>query len=100
MNRKMKGVTLIALVITIIILLILSGITLIILTGDEGIINRTQIAKQKTEQAQQKDQDYLEDISNIIDNISSSTNDEKKQKTILLHISIQYLIIEQLHLEI
>lgn len=80
MNRKMKGITLIALVITIIILLILSGITLIILTGDEGIINRAQIAKQKTEQAQQKDQDYLEDVSNIIDNISSSTNDEKKTK--------------------
>lgn len=37
--RKEKGITLIALVITIIILLILAGVTIATLTGDNRIIN-------------------------------------------------------------
>ena len=41
-NRKMqeKGITLIALVVTIIVLLILAGISIAMLTGQNGILNR------------------------------------------------------------
>ena len=38
MKSNSKGITLIALVITIIVLLILAGITIATLTGDNGII--------------------------------------------------------------
>ena len=38
--RKEKGITLIALVITIIVLLILAGVTIATLTGDNRIINQ------------------------------------------------------------
>ena len=38
--RNQKGVTLIALVITIIVLLILAGVSIAMLTGDNGICNR------------------------------------------------------------
>ena len=47
LNKKNKGITLIALVITIIILLILAGISISMLTGQNGILNRTQEAKVK-----------------------------------------------------
>lgn len=47
-----KGITLIALVITIIILLILAAITIATLTGENGIITKAMEAKQKTEEAQ------------------------------------------------
>ena len=39
-----KGITLIALVITIIILLILAGVTIAMLTGENGILNQSQKA--------------------------------------------------------
>ena len=50
-KSKNKGITLIALVITIIVLLILAGVTIATLTGDNGILTRAQEAKNKTEEA-------------------------------------------------
>ena len=37
-NEKQKGITLIALVITIIVLLILAGVSIAMLTGDNGCL--------------------------------------------------------------
>ena len=41
-NSKMNGITLIALVVTLVVLLILAGITLNLLFGDTGILNKAQ----------------------------------------------------------
>lgn len=46
--KNNKGITLIALIITIIVLLLLSGVAIITLTGENGIINRAEIATEKT----------------------------------------------------
>ena len=46
--RKQGGITLIALVITIIVLLILAGVTIATLTGDEGILSRANKAAEET----------------------------------------------------
>ena len=46
-----KGITLIALVVTIIVLLLLAGISINMLTGENGILNRTSDAKNKTKQS-------------------------------------------------
>ena len=48
---KNRGITLIALVITIIVLLILAGITIAALTGDNGILTKTKEASSKTGQS-------------------------------------------------
>ena len=50
-NKKeaQKGITLIALVITIIVLLILAGVSIAMLTGQNGILTQAQGAKNKTE---------------------------------------------------
>lgn len=53
-NRN-KGITLIALSITIIILLILAGISVGMLTGDNSIINKAGNAKMQTEIAEEKE---------------------------------------------
>ena len=50
--RKKNGITLIALVITIIVLLILAGVTIATLTGDNGILNQAGKAKDKTTEAE------------------------------------------------
>ena len=46
-----KGITLIALVITIIVLLILAGVSIAMLTGENGILTQEQNAKKETERA-------------------------------------------------
>ncbi len=51
-----KGITLIALVITIIVLLILAGVSIATLTGDNGILTKAQTAKTETEKASEKEQ--------------------------------------------
>lgn len=50
MKKKIenKGITLIALVITIIILLLLAGITIATLTGENGILSKANIAKESS----------------------------------------------------
>ena len=50
--KESKGITLIALVITIIVLLILAGVTIATLTGDNGILNQAGRAKDKTTEAE------------------------------------------------
>ena len=50
--KNQKGITLIALVITILVLLILAGVTIATLTGDNGIITRANQAKEGTEEAE------------------------------------------------
>lgn len=50
--KESKGITLIALVITIIVLLILAGVTIATLTGDNGILNQAGKAKDKTTEAE------------------------------------------------
>ncbi len=59
MKEKTKGITLIALVITIIILLILAGVTIATLTGENGILTKAQKAKEQTEIASQEEQRKL-----------------------------------------
>ena len=54
-TKTQKGITLLALVITIIVLLILAGITISAITGDNGIIGNAGRAKEETEIANEKD---------------------------------------------
>lgn len=54
-SKGEKAITLIALVITIIILLILAGITINLLLGENGILNRAQEGKIGTEVAREKE---------------------------------------------
>ena len=56
MNLKNKrGITLIALVITIIVLLILAGVTIATLTGDNRILTKASDAKEQTEIADERE---------------------------------------------
>ena len=54
-EMKEKGITLIALVITIIVLLILAGVTIATLTGDNGILTKATEAKDKTEEGEEEE---------------------------------------------
>ena len=64
--RRNKGITLIALVVTIIVLLILAGISIAMLTGQNGILNRAAEAKEKTEAAQKVEEKTLQGYEDIM----------------------------------
>ena len=76
------GITLIALVITIIVLLILAGVSIATLTGDNGILTRANDAKTETEEAKEDELrklTALEAATNLEDTtyIDYSTGEEK-----------------------
>ena len=55
-KKENKGITLIALVITVIVLLILAGVTIATLTGENGILTKASEASEKTKQANAEEQ--------------------------------------------
>lgn len=55
MKKENRGITLIALVITIVILLILAGVTIGMLTGNNGIVRNSNDATERTEIASEKE---------------------------------------------
>ena len=54
-KETQKGITLISIVITIIVLLILAGISIATLNGDSGIIKKSKEAKEQTEISEEKE---------------------------------------------
>ena len=63
--KEKKGITLIALVITIIVLLILAGVSIAMLTGQKGILTQANNAKNATELASAKEKVELAVIGAI-----------------------------------
>ena len=61
------GITLIALVVTIVVLLILAGVSLNAIFSENGIIKRAQDAQNKMDQATQNDLDSINELNNWID---------------------------------
>ena len=64
-RKEQKGITLIALVITIIVLLILAGVSIATLTGENGILTKANEAKTKTEKAGAYEQVQVEVLGSM-----------------------------------
>ena len=67
-KKFQNGITLIALVITIIVLLILAGVSIATLTGENGILTRAQDAKINTGIAEEREMVELSAQASLIDN--------------------------------
>ena len=67
--QSTSGITLVALVVTIVVLLILAGITVTMLFGENGIIKKAQEAKEATERDQQETEQGLQDLVDQMGNI-------------------------------
>jgi len=61
MLKGQKGITLVALVITIIVLLILAGVTISLTLGDNGLLNRAEQAKDAHDAGQTNDTKFMND---------------------------------------
>ena len=62
-----KAITLIALVVTIVVLLILAGISISLVVGDNGLIRRSKDAKKQYEEAQANELAMTDEAGDLID---------------------------------
>ena len=67
--RKTIGITLIALVVTIIVLLILAGITISLVFGPNGVVKKAQEAANKTNEAIINEQAQMNGVTSTIENM-------------------------------
>ena len=75
-RNNVKGITLIALVITIIVLLILAGVSIAMLTGENGILTQAKKAKEETEKAAEEEERQLSELESIITGEAPKVFDE------------------------
>ena len=81
-NIKEKGITLVALVVTIIIILILAGITINMIVGENGIIRSAQEAKNTWENAIADDQ---EELNSLIAELDEELTDRSRDIYVFLY---------------
>ena len=70
-TKEMKGITLVALVVTIVVLLILAGVSINTVLGDDGIIKKAKEAAETTKQASAE-----EEMNRLVLEYQLATNDE------------------------
>ena len=80
MKKNVHGITLIALVITIIVLLILAGVSISMLTGQNGILTQAQNAINETERASAKEKAELAVVGAIAKSNDGSLTIENLKK--------------------
>ncbi len=93
--KTSNGITLIALVITIIVLLILAGISISMLSGDNGILQKATDAKTKSDEAQIQEKVRLaynsalaKDLTNGNTTLTKSTLEDELKKEFKDNVSI------------
>ena len=86
--KKQEGITLIALVVTIIVLLILAGISIMMITGQSGILSQARAAKEDTRGGEVKDAVALAVSENTMTDYTGNGKRKSRQE-----------VIDQLHKE-
>ena len=72
LKKQVRGITLIALVVTIIVLLILAGVALSLTIGDNGLFRRAENAANTWQMAEQNEQKEIEQAGDFIDDYANN----------------------------
>ena len=75
-TKEMKGITLVALVVTIVVLLILAGVSINLVLGNNGIIAKAKYSKTKSAEASEND---VKDMNSLIGEMESSLNENENK---------------------
>ena len=81
----MHGITLIALVVTIVVLLILSSVTISAIFSDNGIIKKAQEAANKTKEAVEREQAELNQLYNDLEDALNNSPDNTARTLVELY---------------
>ena len=79
--KNNKGITLVALVVTIVVLLILAGVSINLVLGDNGIIAKAKEAETKSAEASQNDLTSMDELAKELEdaiNRTGNTDDDSK----------------------
>ena len=81
--KENKGITLVALIVTIIVLLILAGVTIAMLSGEDGVLNRAKQAKEIHEEAAEKELRRLTQMEASMNTENHDYYDKNKDKAVI-----------------
>lgn len=91
--KNTAGITLIALVVTIVVLLILAGVSVNALFGDSGIIEKAKDAQNKMNLAIENDQKGINELSKWLDNqVNRTTGNWTQNKTSVTNGTTTYTV--------
>lgn len=93
-KNKQRGITLIALVVTIIVLIILAGVSINMLIGDNGIITQSQTAKSKTEIKGEEEKIRLAINTAQIENNGNSNIEKDDLEIALLENGTKSIVVD------
>lgn len=80
-NNNMQGITLIALVITIVILIILAGVAISLSLGNNGIFNKTKQAKENYIYSANTEKEEITNIENYLQNLNENKDENIENYT-------------------
>ena len=80
LKKQVKGITLVALVVTIIVLLILAGVAINLSIGEDGIFRRAKEGAEIYQNASQNEKIEIDKVSNYIDDYLNGNNEEEEEK--------------------
>ena len=75
-NRRDEGITLVALVVTIVVLLMLAAVSINMILGSNGIINKSKEAREKYAESSQNDLIGMNNLTDEIEKTLMPLNDE------------------------
>ena len=91
MLKKQKGITLVALVITMVVLLILAGVSINLVLGDNGIVKKAQEAQTKSAEASQNDLTSMDELAKELeDAINGNENNDDESKFMKENTKVTY----------
>ena len=93
-RKQERGITLIALITTIIVLLILAGISIGAITGSNGIIGQAQSAKEETEISQEKEIIDISTVEAMGKNNRGNLEEEEFQNVLNSHTNGKVEVID------
>ncbi len=88
--KKTHGITLIALIITIILLLILAGITINFTLGENGILKNAEIAKEKYNNSVKYENEIIDELYNQSNSIITGSNTKTLSSQVSIGDSVAY----------
>ena len=75
-NKQEKGITLIALVVTIVVLLILAGVSISLVLNNNGVISKAKDAKNQYAEAQTNEEKHFNEVTDWIDTKVGDTTEK------------------------
>ncbi len=91
MVKNKKGITLVALVVTMVVLLILAGVSINLVLGDNGIVKKAQEAKTKSAEASQNDLTSMDELAKELeDAINGNENNDDESKFMKENTQVTY----------